>query len=170
MPAKLAGPVRQHRDVFIVARGELRVGVDVDDPHLELIPRLERAQSRDHVIAQVAPTAAVDRELQDQAPSITSGSASCTPVRSKEKRLRRGTMGFPPLVNGEPSVARETLVSLRSNAARRAWKATPPNCLRCGMARIASCRRAARAAPRCAPSRPRSSAHASARPTSRPDC
>ena len=53
----------QHGHQFAVTRLQSRVAVDVDDLELEARTSLQFAQPGDHVIAQMAVRAAVNREL-----------------------------------------------------------------------------------------------------------
>src|SRR5688500_18531541 len=58
--AKLAAGGGQHRYPLAVSRLQRRIRLDVDDLQPEALASLQRAQTRDHVIAEVAPQAAVN--------------------------------------------------------------------------------------------------------------
>ena len=62
VPAELSLSMHEHGNVLAEARLQTRVAVDIDDVELECKTGLQCMQARDHVLAEMAVGAAVDRQ------------------------------------------------------------------------------------------------------------
>jgi len=62
VPAELSVAVHKHGNILTEALFQTRLAVDIDDVELECKTGLQRVQARNHVIAEMAVGAAVDRQ------------------------------------------------------------------------------------------------------------